>query len=184
LTDLAWDQYFRQNINKLFTSFGYSYHVIAEYIRIIGVSGMHVPSEDIVNWTTFTETRGALGDAFVRVLGYFREDGTASVAAIEEAIRKGDSAAIVIPAHTLKGESAQFGAERLAALAEDIEFGARHYVELRQGPEELLEKVVQLRPLFEQSLKVLQSEISPLVERRSPFGARTFGSAQFGRGLG
>ena len=31
-------------------------------------------AEDIVNWGTFAETRTVLGEAFVRVLGYFRED--------------------------------------------------------------------------------------------------------------
>ena len=39
--------------------------------------------DDIINWTTFAETRAVLGESFVRVLGYFREDGTKSVAAIE-----------------------------------------------------------------------------------------------------
>ncbi len=138
-------------------------------------------AENIINWPVFTETRTALGDAFVRVLGYFREDGIKAVAAIEEAMRKGDSAGIVIPAHTLKGESWQFGAEQLGELAETIEFGARHYVEIRQDPHELLEKVVQLRPLFEKSLAALQEEISPLVERRAAFGSRTIGAAQYGR---
>ncbi len=138
-------------------------------------------AEDIINWATFAETRSTLGDAFVRVLGYFRDDGISSVAAIEEAMRNRDSAGIVIPAHTLKGESWQFGAEKLGALVEDIEIDARHYVELRQSPEELLEKVVQLRPLFEKSLAALQSEASPLVERRASFGSRTFGGPIFGR---
>ncbi len=133
-------------------------------------------AEDIVNWATFSGTRATLGEAFVRVLGYFREDGMKSVATVEEAMRNRDSAAIVIPAHTLKGESWQFGADLLGALAEEIEIAARHYVELRQGPEELLEKVVQLRPLFERTLNALESEISPLVERRASFGARRFGT--------
>lgn len=142
---------------------------------------MSLNAEEIVNWSTFTETRSILGEAFVRVLGYFREDGIKSVAVIEEAMRERDSAKLVLPAHTLKGESWQFGAERLAALAEEIEVAARHYVEIRQGPEELVEKVVQLRPLFEATLSALESEASPLVERRAQYGARTFGQSQFGR---
>jgi HPt (histidine-containing phosphotransfer) domain-containing protein len=137
--------------------------------------------DEIVNWTTFGETRGVLGEAFVRVLGYFREDGIKSVASIEQAMRERDSAKLVLPAHTLKGESWQFGAEKLAELAEEIEVAARHYVELRQGPEEIVEKVVQLRPLFEATLIALESEASPLVERRSQFGSRSFGQTQFGR---
>jgi histidine phosphotransfer protein HptB len=142
---------------------------------------MTLAADDIIEWATFSETRATLGEAFVRVLGYFRDDGIRSVAAIEEAMRNRDSAAIVIPAHTLKGESWQFGAERLGALVEDIEIKARHYVEIRQSPEELLEKVVQLRPLFEQTLAALQSEVSPLVERRSSVGGRSFGMTAYGR---
>ena len=132
-------------------------------------------AEDVINWAAFAETRGALGDAFVRILGYFREDGTKSVAAIEDAMRERNSAKLVLPAHTLKGEGYQFGAEKLAELAEEIEVAARHYVELQQDPSELLEKIVQLRPLFELTLAALEREVSPLVERRANFGARTMG---------
>ena len=130
-------------------------------------------AEDIVNWGTFAETRTVLGEAFVRVLGYFREDGTKSVAAIEEALRLKDSAKLVIPAHTLKGESWQFGADKLALLAEEIEMSARHYVEIQIDPSELVEKIVRLRPVFEATLSALESEASPLVERRPvSFGQR------------
>ena len=132
-------------------------------------------AEDVINWTAFAETRGALGDAFVRILGYFREDGTKSVAAIENAMRERNSVKLVLPAHTLKGEGYQFGAEKLAELAEEIEVAARHYVELQQDPSELLEKIVQLRPLFELTLATLEREVSPLVERRANFGARNMG---------
>lgn len=132
-------------------------------------------ADDDINWTAFGETRSALGEAFVRILGYFREDGTKSVAAIENAMRERSSAKLVLPAHTLKGEGYQFGADKLAELAEEIEVAARHYVEIQQDPSELLEKVVQLRPLFERTLAALESEVSPLVERRANFGARTMG---------
>ncbi len=121
----------------------------------------------IVNWTTFSEVRTALGADFVRILGYFREDGTKSVAAIEEAMRAKAAAQLVLPAHTLKGESAQFGAERLSELAEKIEVVARKCVELRQEPDELLQQVVGLRDLFEDSLGQLEKETNPLVERRA-----------------
>ncbi len=137
--------------------------------------------DDRINWETFSETKSVLGDAFVRVLGYFREDGMKSVSAIELAMRDKNSAALVLPAHTLKGEAYQFGAEKLAELAEEIELTARHYVEIRQNPEDLLEKVVLLRPLFEASLSALEGEASPLIERRSPFGSRMMGQSTFGR---
>lgn len=138
-------------------------------------------ADEDINWTTFSEAREALGQSFVRILGYFREDGTRSVAAIETAMRERNSANLVLPAHTLKGEGYQFGAEKLADLAEEIEVAARHYVEIRQDPQDLLEKVVQLRPLFERTLSALEREASPLVERRAAMGSRTMGIGQASR---
>jgi histidine phosphotransfer protein HptB len=128
----------------------------------------------LVDWSTFAKTRAELGAGFVRILGYFREDGVKSVAAIEAALRGMSAAAMVIPAHTLKGESRQFGAEPLGKLAEDIEMHARDCVEAQDTPEEALELVVRLRPLFEQTLALLEREANPLVERRpvAGFGRR------------
>jgi len=108
----------------------------------------------------------SLGAAFVRILGYFREDGTKSVAVIEEAMRARDASGLVMPAHTLKSEARQFGAERLGALSEDIEMFARHCVEAQVSPEEYLPRVVTLRPLFEETLDALEREANPLVQRR------------------
>jgi HPt (histidine-containing phosphotransfer) domain-containing protein len=122
--------------------------------------------DGLIDWKAFGETRNLLGAGFVRILGYFLEDGTKSVAAIEEAMRLKDSAKLVMPAHTLKGEAWQFGANRLALLAEEIEVAARHYVEIQIDPSELVEKVVHLRPLFEATVSALEAETSPLVERR------------------
>jgi histidine phosphotransfer protein HptB len=139
-------------------------------------------TDNLINWESFAETRSLLGPQLVRILGYFREDGMKSVAAIEEAMRLGNSAALVIPAHTLKGESYQFGAEKLGELAEEIEVAARHFVEIQQSPEELLSFVVQLRPVFEATLNALEQEFSPLVDRRATISARNMNSvAQFGR---
>ncbi len=111
--------------------------------------------DGLIDWKAFGETRNLLGAGFVRILGYFLEDGTKSVAAIEEAMRLKDSAKLVMPAHTLKGEAWQFGANRLALLAEEIEVAARHYVEIQIDPSELVEKVVHLRPLFEATVSAL-----------------------------
>ena len=122
--------------------------------------------DGLIDWKAFGETRNLLGAGFVRILGYFLEDGTKSVAAIEEAMRLKDSAKLVMPAHTLKGEAWQFGANRLALLAEEIEVAARHYVEIQIDPSELVEKVVHLRPTFEATVSALEAEASPLVERR------------------
>ncbi len=135
---------------------------------------------ELINWLTFAEMRENLGPHFARLLGYFREDGTKSVAEIEQALQQKDSSKIVIPAHTLKGASIQFGADRLALLAEEIEITSRHFVEIRQDPSELVEKIAEMRPLFEESLSLLEAEGSPLVKRqpagfeprRAAFGRR------------
>jgi HPt (histidine-containing phosphotransfer) domain-containing protein len=137
----------------------------------------------LVDWTAFSQARSELGAGFVRILGYFREDGVKSVAAIEAAMRAGNAAALVIPAHTLKGEARQFGAEPLAALAEQIETIARDSVEAHDTPEQALEHVVKLRPCFEATLNLLDREANPLVERRPTpggFGRRP-GPGGFGR---
>ena len=103
---------------------------------------------ELIDWTVFTETRLALGPYFVRILGYFREDGTQSVSKIEEAMRAQDPVAMVDAAHNLKGESLQFGALRLSETAERIEMTARTCVEHHETPEEVLELVAGLRPMF------------------------------------
>lgn len=132
----------------------------------------------LVDRSIFAKARAELGDGFVRILGYFREDGPKSVAAIEEGLRANSASALVIPAHTLKGEARQFGALQLAALAETIEDIARDCVELQDTPEHALEHVVKLRSLFDTTMLTLQREANPLAERRPIQGAGGFG---FGR---
>jgi histidine phosphotransfer protein HptB len=127
----------------------------------------------LVNWGSFSQARAELGGNFVRILGYFREDGIKSVTRIEDAMRAQNAAALVIPAHTLKGEARQFGADPLADLAETIEMTARTCVERQEVPTDALEDVVQLRPLFEATLALLERESNPLVERRPVFGRRS-----------
>jgi HPt (histidine-containing phosphotransfer) domain-containing protein len=133
----------------------------------------------LVDWAAFGQARSELGAGFVRILGYFREDGVKSVAAIEAAMRAKSAAAMVIPAHTLKGEARQFGAEPLGALAEEIETIARDCVELQDTPEQALEHIVRLRPLFEETLSLLEREANPLVARKPQgggFGRRIVGN--------
>lgn len=133
-----------------------------------------VPEAEVIDWSVLSAARIELGANFVRILGYFREDGEKSVAAIEAAMRAGNAAALVIPAHTLKGEAAQFGAELLSARAEAIETIARDCVETHDTPQEALEHVASLRALFDETLGLLERETSPLIERRpaSGFGRR------------
>lgn len=131
---------------------------------------MTIDNGHLVDWTAFQAARSELGAGFVRILGYFKEDGTKSVQSIEDAMRNGNAAALVLPAHTLKGESRQFGAEPLAAIAEAIEVIARQCVETRDAPDQALEHVVKLRPTFEATLSMLEREANPLVARRPAAG--------------
>ena len=144
---------------------------------------MGTEPEQLVDWTVYRAARSGLGGGFVRILGYFREDGIKSVAAIEQAMREKNAAALVLPSHTLKGESRQFGADRLASLAEDIEMFARECVEDRSPPDEYLQKIVALRPLFEETLDALETEANPLVQRQRPaFGRSVSNDQLLGRG--
>lgn len=138
--------------------------------------------DTLIDWNEYRAIRAQLGASFVRILGYFREDGTKSVAAIEAAMRDGNAAGLVIPAHTLKGESRQFGAETLGVLAEEIEVFARQCIERQLPPDEYLPKVVKLRPLFEATLDALERETNPLVQRRPAAGFGRSGSG-FGRAI-
>ncbi|WP_293882705.1 Hpt domain-containing protein [Sphingomonas sp.] len=132
---------------------------------------MSEETETIIDWAGFSSARSELGADFVRILGYFREDGVKSVAAIEEAMRASNAIAMVLPAHTLKGEASQFGAEALADLAEKIENIARQSIEWRQAPDEALPDVVRLRALFDDTLIAFERETNPLMERRG-FGRK------------
>ena len=135
----------------------------------------------LIDWIVFNQARAELGSDFVRILGYFREDGVKSLDAIEAAMRAKNAAALVRPAHTLKGEARQFGAEPLGDLSEVIEMTARRCVELQQTPDELIPEVVKLRPLFDATLEIFDRETNPLVQRR-PGQAGGFGRrAVFGR---
>lgn len=143
---------------------------------------------ELVNWSEYNRMKAELGTGFLRILGYFREDGDKSISAVEAAFRARDAKSLVLPAHTLKGESAQFGAYRLSSMAEEIETVARRCVEFHESPEELIEVVVGLRACFSETMALLKrdtgAEASPVAARRpAVFGRRveprptTFGRA-------
>ena len=136
--------------------------------------------EDLVDWTKFSQMRTELGASFVRILGYFREDGEKAVAKIEEAMHRRDAAGLVLPAHTLKAEARQFGAEPLAALAEAIEEAGRRALESRLFPDDILPQVARLRPLYGRTLDQLEEETNPLLTRR-PHSDRGPSNQDFGR---
>ena len=138
---------------------------------------------DIVDWVHFEKSRGELGPGFIRILGYFREDGAKSVAAIEAAMREQNSVGLVIPAHTLKGEARQFGAEPLAAKAELIEQTARFSIETRSFPDELIADVVELRKLWSETLDLFEKATNPRLTRAAP-PAGGFGKKVANQGFG
>jgi histidine phosphotransfer protein HptB len=127
--------------------------------------GQH--EEAIVDWERFAQARTTLGANFLRVIGYFSDDGAKSVSAIEDALRMRNAIAMIGPADLLKSDAMQIGALSVAEIAEDIEFGARDCVEWRQSPEILLEPVMQLRILFENSVGQFEKEVNPLLTRRA-----------------
>ena len=139
---------------------------------------------DIVDWVHFEKARAELGPTFIRILSYFREDGTKSVAQIEAAMREQNTAALVLPAHTIKGESRQFGAEPLAKIAELIEQTARLCVETHRFPDELVPEVVELRRLFNRTIELFDKATNPL-QARAPINRGGFGrkvaNQDFGR---
>lgn len=126
---------------------------------------------EIIDWVAFQTARSELGGDFIRILGYFREDGAKSVDAIEAAVRANKAVAMVMPAHTLKGDARQFGADALGDLAEVIETHARQCIEWGHDPDGVIADVVKLRPLFVQTMDAFAKETNPLVERRG-FGRR------------
>lgn len=139
-------------------------------------------ARDIVDWTHFEKSRSELGPGFIRILSYFKEDGTKSIAQIEEAMHEQNTPALVIPAHTLKGESRQLGAEPLAKVAELIETTARFCVETHRFPDELVPEVVELRRLFNQTVELFDRATNPLVSRSAPSGfGRKASNQDFGR---
>ena len=138
---------------------------------------------NIIDWGHFEKSRSELGPGFIRILSYFREDGTKSVANIEQAMREQDTVALIIPAHTLKGEARQFGAEPLATIAELIEQTARMCVETHRFPDELVPEVVQLRKLFNETVELFDKATNPLLTRGSA-GPGGFGHKVNNQGFG
>jgi HPt (histidine-containing phosphotransfer) domain-containing protein len=138
-------------------------------------------ARDIVDWGHFEKSRTELGPSFIRILSYFREDGTKSIAQIEQAMREENTAALVLPAHTLKGESRQLGAEPVAKIAELIETTARFCVESHRFPDELVPEVVELRRLFGETVELFDKATNPLMTRAAPTG---FGRKASNQGFG
>jgi HPt (histidine-containing phosphotransfer) domain-containing protein len=138
---------------------------------------------DTVDWAHFEKSRAELGPGFIRILSYFREDGAKSIEQIEHAMRQQNTAALVLPAHTIKGESRQLGAEPLAKIAELIESTARICVETHRFPDELVPQVVELRRLFARTVEQFEKATNPLISRAAP-ASGGFGRKVTNQGFG
>jgi len=137
---------------------------------------------DIVDWVHFEKSRAELGSGFIRILGYFREDGAKSVARIEAAMHEQNTVDLVIPAHTLKGEARQFGANPIADCAELIEQTARLCIETHRFPDELIPDVVALRRLWDATIDLFDKATNPRLTRAPLHGA--FGRKVANQGFG
>jgi|CXWL01.1.fsa_nt_gi hypothetical protein len=126
--------------------------------------------ETLVDWTRFEHARASLGPNFFRVLNYFRDDGGKAVTSIEQAMRAHDAIAMIGPADLIKSEAEQMGAVGVAELAEEIEVQARDCVEWHQPPDSLLEVVVRLRVLFDETVAAFDEETNPLLVRKPGTG--------------
>jgi HPt (histidine-containing phosphotransfer) domain-containing protein len=138
-------------------------------------------ARNVIDWVHFEKSRTELGPGFIRILSYFKEDGVKSIAQIEQAMHEQNTAALVIPAHTLKGESRQLGAEPLAKIAELIESTARFCIETHRFPDELVPEVVELRKLFNETIELFDKATNPLVSRSGQGG---FGRKASNQGFG
>ncbi len=136
--------------------------------------------EEVIDWAEFSRMRAELGANFVRILGYFREDGEKAVNEIATAMQARDIGAMVLPAHKLKSEARQFGAELLGMLAEEIEDAGRHALETRLFPDHILPQVARLKPLYRQTIEALEEATNPLQNRR-PVPGRGPSNQEFGR---
>ena len=154
--------------------------------EVIGTRDRALSEErpDIVDWALFEKNRAELGPGFIRILSYFREDGSKSLDQIDRAMRDENTTALVIPAHTIKGEARQLGAEPIAKIAELIESTARLCIETHRFPDELVPQVVELRKLFSQTVEAFDKATNPLLTR-GPNGPTGFGrkanNQSFGR---
>ena len=123
------------------------------------------PADDLIDWTLFEAARSRSGGGFLRMLGYLRDDGITSIAAIEAAVRARDAVALVKPASILKDGAYDVGAEALGEAAERIEAIARHCVETRDTPDEALLIAAGLRALFDATVAVMEEATSPLLQK-------------------
>jgi HPt (histidine-containing phosphotransfer) domain-containing protein len=141
---------------------------------------MYESVNQIVDQDRFKQAKAELGDSFVRILSYYRDDGAKMIDEIEKAAREHSAINMVRPAHTLKGDSLMVGGDAIGLVAEEIEKAARLSVEMHDFPDYVLPKVRELRGLFDQTIAHFEREtavrppmpVMPAVPRRGGFGRK------------
>jgi histidine phosphotransfer protein HptB len=123
---------------------------------------------EVIDWTQLAAARARMGAKFWRTLGYLHDEGLVAMSRIENALRAHDPVAMIEPAEHLKDEAMPLGALRLAEIAETIEMQARDCVEYHQDPAPLIETVVQMRTVFDETVDLLQNDANPLIQHRTP----------------
>jgi len=91
---------------------------------------MNTHSEDTagvaaVDERIIQELREEGGDLLADLVGMFVEEVPGQLTKLEAALRKGDTGATRLTAHTLKGTAGNFGASQMQTLASAIEMKAR-----------------------------------------------------------
>ena len=82
----------------------------------------------VIDDNVIGELRDSVGgdDGFVSELAAtYLAEGPQHIQALQDAVARGDVAAAVRPAHTLKSSSASLGAMRLSEISRGIEYAAR-----------------------------------------------------------
>jgi HPt (histidine-containing phosphotransfer) domain-containing protein len=125
------------------------------------VENVQEQANHIVDQERFRQARSELGDSFVRILSYYRDDGAKMIEEIEKAARDRSAINLVRPAHTLKGDSLMVGGDAIGMAAEEIEKAARLSVEMHDFPDHVLLTVRELRSLFAETIAYFDRETAP-----------------------
>jgi len=80
-----------------------------------------MPEQDAFSWDELLETLGGDEDLVRELIQLYLEDAPTQVAAIREAVEKGDAGQVQRSGHTLKGASGSVGAKALQATAFEVE---------------------------------------------------------------
>jgi len=131
--------------------------VIEEESREEAMNSVPIKASDFgIDETTFNTTSEMLGNKLSTILNYYLEDTESYLQNINDALQRGDPAAAVTPAHTLKSSSRQFGINHLADLAARMEAAARSKTK-GEAVEDMNSLLPNMRTAFQQARPFLQS---------------------------